>query len=137
MAGFIGSPAMNLRPAELTEGGARIGNIVLPLKPDVLKAAQSANVSKILLGIRPESFQAEGQSSQDAASGLKVHVKLVEELGADAFVYGSLEGDSDGDKNYVVRFDGRVPPRIGDTVTVDVHKGEEHAFNLETGERLG
>jgi multiple sugar transport system ATP-binding protein len=137
VAGFIGSPAMNLRPAELTEGGARVGNIVLPLKAEVLKAAQAANLSKILLGIRPESFQASRPGDEGSAHGLNVHVKLVEELGADAYVYGALEGDAEGDKNYVVRFDGRVPPRIGDNVSVDVHKGEEHAFHPETGERLG
>ena len=61
VAGFIGSPAMNLRPADLIEGGAQLGNIVLPLKPEVLKAAQEANLSKIMLGIRPESFQATGR----------------------------------------------------------------------------
>ena len=38
---------------------------------------------------------------------------------------------------YVVRFDGRVPPRIGDALTIAVRTGEEHAFHPETGERLG
>ncbi|HEV7203590.1 MAG TPA: sn-glycerol-3-phosphate ABC transporter ATP-binding protein UgpC [Jatrophihabitans sp.] len=137
VAGFIGSPAMNLRPAEIVDGGARLGNIVLPLKPQVMAAAKEAGLSTITLGVRPESFQASRPGADGTASGLRIEVKLVEELGADAFVYGKLEGDENDDRNYTVRFDGRVPPRIGDVVTVDVHTGEEHAFHPETGLRLG
>ena len=86
------------------------------------------------LGVRPESFTvADGAST----NGLNVEVKLVEELGADAYVYGSLLGDDADAKHFVVRFDGRVPPRIGETVTVTLREKEEHAFDPETGERLG
>jgi len=52
-------------------------------------------------------------------------------------VHGKLEGDEDGLPPYVVRFDGRVPPRIGDTLSIHVRTNEEHAFHPETGERLG
>ena len=56
VAGFIGSPAMNLRPAELVPGGAKLGNIVVPLHADAEAEAKKANLSKVLLGVRPESF---------------------------------------------------------------------------------
>ena len=136
VAGFIGSPAMNLRSAPLVDGGAKLGNIVLPLQPSVSSAAKAAGLSTITLGVRPESFQLD-RDSQGAASGLKIEVKLVEELGADAYVYGSLEGDGPNEKSYIVRFDGRVPPRIGEIVSVEARTNEEHAFHPETGERLG
>jgi multiple sugar transport system ATP-binding protein len=138
VAGFIGSPAMNLRRAAIVQGGAKLGNIVIPLQKTVVDAANAAGLSEITLGIRPESFTARSSSDDpSAAHGLQIEVKLVEELGADAYVYGSLPGDSPDDKHYVVRFDGRVPPRIGDNLTIDVRTNEEHAFNPETGERLG
>jgi multiple sugar transport system ATP-binding protein len=141
VAGFIGSPAMNLRTAELVEGGAKLGNVVLKLQDSVLAAAKSAGLSKITLGLRPESFTVGRGGSEsigaEGASGLKIEVKLVEELGADAYVYGELPGDTAGDKPFNVRFDGRVPPRIGDTLSLDVLPKEEHAFHPETGERLG
>ncbi|MEO9138966.1 MAG: ATP-binding cassette domain-containing protein [Jatrophihabitans sp.] len=140
VAGFIGSPAMNLRTVPLVEGGARLGNIVLPLSPEVMAAAQRENLSEVILGVRPESFMASKEANltkDNAATGLKIEVVLVEELGAYAFVYGRLPDDAPDAKHYVARFDGRVPPRIGDTVTVDVHTGEEHAFHPETEERLG
>ena len=134
VAGFIGSPAMNLRPAELVPGGAKLGNIVVQLHSDAEAEAKKANLSKVLLGIRPESFHV----GADPDSGLELKVNLVEELGADAFVYGELTGDPEvHEKQYIVRFDGRVPPRINDVIHVEVRQGEEHVFNPDTGARLG
>jgi len=140
VAGFIGSPAMNLRSVDLVSGGAQLGNMVVPLQPSVQAAAQSAGLKTITLGIRPESFGVAGNGGVDGpgvVDGLKLEVKLVEELGADAFVYGTLPGDDDDDKHFIVRFDGRVPPRIGEVLTLAVRTGEEHAFHPETGQRLG
>jgi multiple sugar transport system ATP-binding protein len=131
VAGFIGSPSMNLRTATLVPGGASLGGITVALSKEVLRAA--GGLTKITLGVRPESFTA-----TTAGSGLALQVNLVEELGSDAYVYGSLPGDEPGtDKPFVVRFDDRVSPHIGETIQVDLRPGEQHAFNPETGERLG
>jgi multiple sugar transport system ATP-binding protein len=130
VAGFIGSPAMNLVRAPLVSGGAQLGNVVVPLHDDVIEAAKKANLSEVTLGVRPESF------TVSQSGGLTVKANLVEELGADAYVYGELPGH-ETDKQMVIRFDGRVPPRIGDTLSVDVRQGEDHVFHPETGERLG
>jgi len=132
VAGFIGSPAMNLRTVDLVEGGARLGDAVVPLSPEIVAAAKAAKLPKITLGIRPESF-----TVSNPAAALKMKVDLVEELGADAYVYGTLSSDDPAEKRFIVRFDGRVPPRIGDTIAVELRATEEHAFNPETGERLG
>jgi multiple sugar transport system ATP-binding protein len=139
VAGFIGSPAMNLRIVDIVPGGAQLGNIILPLSPKITQAASAAGLKQINLGVRPESFHAgSGDTHEEGdARGLKIEVKLVEELGADAYVYGELPGDTADSRPYVVRFDGRVPPRIGDVMTIDVRTGEEHAFHPETGETLG
>ena len=96
VAGFIGSPAMNLRVVDLVDGGARLGDIVLPLKPEIHKAAADAGLKQINLGVRPESFHAldaAGTGLEKDETALKIEVKLVEELGADAYVYGELPGD--------------------------------------------
>jgi len=131
VAGFIGSPAMNLVQTQLVQGGAKLGNITVPLHQEVLSAAQAQGLSEVILGVRPESFRV----SQNGG-GLTLKANLVEELGADAYVYGDLPGAL-AEKQFVVRFDGRTPPRIGDTITLDVIQGEDHVFNPETGERLG
>ncbi len=53
VAGFIGSPAMNLRMVDLVPGGAQLGNIVLPLTPRSPAAANAAGLKQINLGVRP------------------------------------------------------------------------------------
>ncbi|HET6210890.1 MAG TPA: sn-glycerol-3-phosphate ABC transporter ATP-binding protein UgpC [Jatrophihabitans sp.] len=139
VAGFIGSPAMNLVKVPFTEAGAKLGDLPVAIKPDAAAAARAAGLKEIILGIRPESFHA-----SESGQGLKLRVTLVEELGADAFVYGELAGvkthdvgDDGGAKPFTVRFDGRVPPKIGNDITLEVRTDETHAFNPETGERLG
>ena len=131
VAGFIGSPAMNLRQADLVPGGARLGDTVLVLAPDALAAASAAGLSQVTVGLRPESLSL-------ATEGLTLKVSLVEELGADSFLYGALPGDQPiTDKHFVLRFRGSVPPRVGETIRVAAAPGQVHAFNPVSGERLG
>ena len=137
VAGFIGSPGMNLRTVPVVDGSARLGNIEVPLQPEVARTVNAEELDQVTLGIRPESLRTGETTAADDVAGLKVEVRLVEELGADAYVYGTIPGDEPGDKHFIVRFDGRVPPRIGDQITVAVHAAEEHAFHPVTGERLG
>ncbi|HLY34507.1 MAG TPA: TOBE domain-containing protein, partial [Jatrophihabitantaceae bacterium] len=75
--------------------------------------------------------------SLGAPDGAKFEVRLVEELGADSYVYGTLFGDTPDSAPFVVRCDGREPPGIGDVVTVAPRADEVHAFDLESGLRLG
>jgi multiple sugar transport system ATP-binding protein len=132
VAGFIGSPAMNLRTVDLIPEGACLGNVTIPLPREVLAVTQQANLAEVTLGLRPECFTV----APGSGSGLKFEVALVEELGADAYVYGRLANDAPGDKLFVVRFDGRVPPAIGEVVDLDVRTGAEHVFHPQTGLRL-
>ncbi len=133
VASFIGSPAMNLRTAALVPGGARLGSLTVPLRPEVIAAAERAGLTEITLGLRPESMRI------TAAGEPAAHftVTLAEELGADAFVYGHLDSDPPGGKHFVVRSEVRVPPRPGTGLCLTVTPGEEHAFHPETGARLG
>ncbi len=130
VAEFIGSPAMNLRTVPLNGSGALLGGTTVALAPEVLDAAHQAGLDRVTLGLRPESMTA-------GSEGIPLHVNVVEELGADAFVYGSLPGDDPlVDRPFTVRFDGRVPPRTGDTLHVITRPTEQHVFNPDTGERL-
>src|SRR5580692_8740958 len=54
VAGFIGSPAMNLQTAPLTEGGARVAGTVIPLAAAVRDAARQDGLTELVVGIRPE-----------------------------------------------------------------------------------
>jgi multiple sugar transport system ATP-binding protein len=134
VAGFIGSPAMNLKTVPLTSEGAKLDGIVVPLPRLALDAASSASLSEVTFGIRPEALGI--VSSDSPEEGLDMTVELVEELGADALVHGAVRiGDSS--ERFVVRVDGRTPPTLGQQVKVAVRDASEiHLFNPETGNRL-
>ncbi|MEN0024952.1 MAG: TOBE domain-containing protein, partial [Microbacterium sp.] len=67
--------------------------------------------------------------------GLSVVVDLVEELGADGYLYGHT--DINGKRtDLVARVDGRNHPNAGETVTLAANPGHVHAFDLESGDRL-
>jgi multiple sugar transport system ATP-binding protein len=73
VAGFIGSPAMNLLTASVSGGKAMLGNLGI--------AVPSTAGSSVTVGIRPEGLA-------PVQVGLEVLVEVVEELGSDAYVYG-------------------------------------------------
>jgi multiple sugar transport system ATP-binding protein len=121
---------MNLRTVALIDGGAALGSLFVPLTRSVLAAADG--LDEIVLGLRPESFH----RSERYGFGLELVVELVEELGADAYVYGRLPADGAADKPFVVRVDGRVPPALGETIYLDARADEVHVFHPRTGARL-
>ncbi|MFJ7159265.1 ABC transporter ATP-binding protein [Streptomyces sp. NPDC101118] len=129
VAGFIGSPAMNLVEVAITDGGVKFGDSVVPVSREALAGATDKGDRTVTVGIRPEHFDLADEG------GLAVRVNVVEELGADGYVYGTAEigGHS---TDLVVRVNGRRVPEKGSTVHVVPHGGEIHVFSTSTGERL-
>lgn len=70
-----------------------------------------------------------------AEGGLPANVTLVEELGADAFVYGT-SGVSGTPSNIIVRVSARDAVHKGDTLYVTTDPRHVHVFDTDTGERL-
>ena len=127
VAGFIGSPAMNLFNVPVVDGGVKFGAGTHPIDRERLAGAGK----EVTLGIRPEdlSITTDGQ-------GLSVTVEVVEELGADAYIYGSTT-ETDGDvKPIIARVDGRTPPEKGAVVNLSPRTGHVHLFNAESGLRI-
>ncbi|MFF3466237.1 ABC transporter ATP-binding protein [Streptomyces sp. NPDC001984] len=145
VAGFIGSPAMNLIEVPIADGGVKFGNSVVPVNRDALKAAADKGDRTVTVGVRPEHFEivehdgsaaaSLSKDAEDAPAGLAVLVNVVEELGADAYVYGTVEVGSET-KDLVVRVDGRRVPDKGSQLHVVPRAGETHVFSTSTGERL-
>jgi multiple sugar transport system ATP-binding protein len=134
VAGFIGSPAMNLRVAKLSPEGALVGDAVVSLPADTLSSAREAGLDEVTVGFRPESASLAKAGAPDAFT---LTVALVEELGADAYIYGEVAGDAPGDRPWVLRCEGRGAPSLGDRVGVAVRGSEAHVFDPRTGLRLG
>ncbi|MFE3637906.1 diacetylchitobiose ABC transporter ATP-binding protein MsiK [Streptomyces cellostaticus] len=144
VAGFIGSPAMNLVEVPIADGGVKFGNSVVPVNRDALKAATDKGDRTVTVGVRPEHFDVVelggaaatlSKDSDDAPAGLAVSVNVVEELGADGYVYGTAEVGGEV-KDLVVRVNGRQVPEKGATLHVVPRPGETHVFSTSTGERL-
>ncbi|HYP74126.1 MAG TPA: sn-glycerol-3-phosphate ABC transporter ATP-binding protein UgpC [Microbacterium sp.] len=126
VAGFIGSPAMNLFPVDLTEGGVQFGSAVVDADID-----KPTNAKQVTAGIRPEDIIVNPADGK----GLSVVVDLVEELGADGYLYGHT--DISGKRTDIVaRVDGRSHPNAGETVVLAPVPHHVHAFDVESGERL-
>jgi multiple sugar transport system ATP-binding protein len=134
VAGFIGSPAMNLRTATLGEQGATLAGAAIELSQAASAAARRGSLDELVLGIRPEDSRL--TSAASGADTLPLTVTLVEELGADAYVYGQLEDDGPTDKPWVLRCDSRSVPTIGERVRVTVDGDAAHVFNPVSGARL-
>jgi multiple sugar transport system ATP-binding protein len=132
VAGFIGSPAMNLQTVPLAEGGARLAGTVIPLPTAVNTAARQGNLSEIVLGIRPEHLHlADSEASGDTS--ISGELVLVEELGADALLHVRL---ADVQHPIVARTEGRKPPAPGSRVSFRIQPDDVFVFNPETGARL-
>jgi multiple sugar transport system ATP-binding protein len=129
VAGFIGSPAMNLATLPLTDGGVEIGGAKIALPRMIVDKAGQEGLREVTIGVRPESLDLVDEG------GFALDIELVEELGADAYLHGTVGGSDAG--RFVVRVDGRTPPRMGETVQVGLRDaGEVHAFHPETSQRL-
>ena len=107
VAGFIGSPQMNLIRGTAGTEEVRLGDYQLPVAAAHLDAAHK----DVTVGIRPEAWRLVSKEE----GGLPVHVTVMEELGSDGFVYGSCDVEGTP-HDLTIRVSGR------DTV----HKGETH-----------
>lgn len=129
VAGFIGSPAMNLFDTKLTDRGVEFGGAVVPVDRSTLS---ETNETSVTVGVRPEDLELVSDDQ-----GIAIEVDLVEELGADAFIYGRREGAEETDKPFIARVDARRPPVKGETVYFRPAEGHIHLFDAKTGQRLG
>ena len=146
VAGFIGSPAMNLFRVPVAGGAATFGTMRLELTREQQAALTG---DKVTVGILPEDLHPAAEGT-----GLPIVADVVEELGADAFVYGHLapvtaantvvtvdptgtvEEDAAGAHEIIVRVEGRTPPRAGATIWVAPNLDHVHLFDTATGNRL-
>jgi multiple sugar transport system ATP-binding protein len=127
VAGFIGSPQMNLMEGTADNGEVKLGKYHVPVD----KSAEKKMNGKVTVGVRPENWR----FVSDAEQGLPVTVTVVEELGADSFVYGSCDVEGTP-ANVIIRVSGRKHPHKGETLYVTTDPEHVHVFDTESGERL-
>jgi multiple sugar transport system ATP-binding protein len=125
VAGFIGSPAMNLCTVTLgSNGAASFGGVEVPVPRSVAANGKSS----LVIGVRPESLEVAGE-------GIPAKVDVVEDVGADAYVFCSTELGGETTK-LVARTEVRNAPKQGERVSLRPRAEEAHLFDPESGERL-
>ena len=112
---------------KLTDQGVQFGGAVLPVDRATLSDTDQSTVT---VGVRPEDLELVGDEQ-----GIAVEVDVVEELGADAYVYGhaTIGGE---ERLITLRTVGYTAPEKGSVVHVVPDPERVHLFHAETGERL-
>jgi multiple sugar transport system ATP-binding protein len=126
VAGFIGSPAMNLVEAEVKDGACDLGGVRIALPDRVAPAA--ASLGRVVLGLRPDALELAGE-------GVSARVDVVEDVGAEAYAFCSAELPG-GERRLIARVDSRRPPGQGERVRLRPIADELHLFDPGTEERL-
>jgi multiple sugar transport system ATP-binding protein len=147
VAAFIGSPAMNLVDATLDGDDVTFGQFRVSMPPGVRPAVSG---ERVVLGIRPESFEDAAFASGQAT--LEVGVEVVEDLGSDANVFFHVDAppitaeilEASADSGllavdralFAARVDPRSDARPGRRLELAIDPGRFHFFDAESGERL-
>ena len=122
VAGFIGSPAMNLLDGRIAGREVVVDGAVLayngPREPG----------RPVLVGLRPEHMEL------SAEGPVSLRVELLERLGADTILHGRL-----GANGMVVtaRVPGTVQPAIGEILGFAIRPERIHLFDPDSQQRLG
>lgn len=125
VAGFIGSPAMNLFTVPVVDGAVSIGGHTLPLPREIAPSG-----TELVIGVRPEHLVLDD-------GGVDFDVDLVEELGADTYVYGRfIESDGAPARPVTARVAGDKSVRRGDRVRLRPDPEHVHFFGAD-GVRVG
>ncbi|BBY66567.1 ABC transporter ATP-binding protein [Mycolicibacterium helvum] len=130
VAGFMGSPAMNLFTLPSQPDGVAIGGYTLPVPRDTARDAGES----IVIGIRPEHFEL-----VENGPGISVEIDVVEELGSDAYVYGRAISHNDAPgagHTLAARVDWRNPPAKGARVVLRTDPKHIYFFSPTDGRRL-
>ncbi len=131
VAGFIGSPAMNLLRATAVAGTARIGGYEVPVD----RAAAAKASGPITVGVRPEAWRVIEEGEGTPGAGLPVKVTVIEELGSDAYVYGTCDVEGTPEQ-VVVRVQARRFLDKGATIHVTTDPHHVHVFDTDSGANL-
>jgi multiple sugar transport system ATP-binding protein len=147
VAGFIGSPAMNLVDATVDGAEVVFGQLRIPLD----RSRRPGPTGRVVVGIRPEAFE-DAAFAPSTLPTVDVEVVVLEELGSDAHVFfrvdatriatGAPEDEEDEGAELVgddrgsllnARVDPRTSARVGGKLRLAVDPARFHFFDAESG----
>jgi len=139
VAGFIGSPPMNLLEATAADGRVHAGDLELTV-PGV-------PAGELVIGVRPEALRLVTDATEDQV--MHVRTDVVELLGHETIVYGSIRGQNvatassgagsslpSGRAKVIARLDARRQPAVGETITLAMSLEDVHLFDAKSGQAV-
>ena len=129
VAGFIGSPAMSLCTVPVgSNGSVSLGSAQVALGDATTGEIAARGLGDVVIGLRPEALEI-------ASEGIPAVVEVVEELGADSYVFCNSEVGGDAAR-FTARSNARHLPQRGDRISLRPVAGDAHFFDPVTGDRL-
>src|SRR6266516_2787404 len=139
VAGFIGSPPMNLLSASATGGRVHAGDLELEVS--------GAPNGELVVGVRPEALRLVTGATEEQA--MPVRTEVVELLGHETIVNGSIRGQNvaaassgagpslpAGRATVIARLDARRQPAVGETITLGMSLEDVHLFDAKSGKAV-
>jgi multiple sugar transport system ATP-binding protein len=137
VAGFLGSPPMNLLPATLVQHDGRreaqltdAPGVRLSLPPALGPAVAAAQASAVVVGVRPEHLTASGEP-KPGAGGIAATLELAEPLGHEQLLHLRA-----GNARITVRGAPGARPEIGSAMYVSASPERIHLFDAASGVSL-
>ncbi len=134
VAGFIGSPTMNMIPMEVQADGDALAlvrdAISFPVPARYVAALRASNGSQVTVGLRPEDISEHADAEWTAVS-MPAVVDVMEPLGSEAYLYGTT-----AEQNIIARVNARARMGIGDSVVLQANMEHMHVFDAATGMNL-
>ena len=134
VAGFIGSPQMNMIDAECTEEGGQVklsfaGNTITLNEKKAAALKDKGYIGKtVTLGIRPEDLHDEEEYlANHSQSLITAEIRVYEMLGAETLLYFDI-----ADASWTARVNPKTKARTGDTVRFALDENKIHIFDKET-----
>ncbi len=132
VAGFIGTPPMNLVNATLVQGASRARSSGFEVPVSAAARGSAADGAKVVVGIRPENVVPPGRTPRGEVHRVPLTVEIVEVLGDEVVVHGRA-----GDETLVFKQDPHRPAAVGSVVEVQLELDSLHVFDAENERRLG
>jgi multiple sugar transport system ATP-binding protein len=138
VAGFIGSPAMNLIPGELQQQDGKLvvigPNMTIPLPDALAQPARGSNATRVLLGIRPEHIipATLWESGATPPNLVSTDIEVVEMMGSKQYVYLGHDGTT-----LTGEFPADVDAQPEQKMNVVFDPDNLHLFDEATGASIG
>lgn len=122
VADFMGSPPMNIVPAQVTSTGLLIDDVALAMP----RWSNATLPQEVLVGIRPESL-----TVSEETSDLSVVPIMIENTGAECYLSFALAG-----KNITARIPGRISEDGTHAINLGINRAKISLFSIQTGDRI-